>query len=191
MGPPPGARRTTFGRLKPRRVAADDRSEMADPPCADTPCPGGPGDGAGCHDAARVALLERKLAAQAKTIAVLVRHVEERADAPARAFALFEESASLEGAVRHRVQESERQRRELEKTVMELRQAQAELMHAQKLTAIGQLAAGVAHEINTPIQYVTDNTTFLQRSFATLLEIVDLARPMIEDGRVPDADALA
>jgi signal transduction histidine kinase len=163
---------------------------MADLPRADPPSPGGsarPGVG---EDAARVAVLERKLASQAKVIDVLVRTVEERANAP-QAFALFEESASLEGAVRHRVQESERQRRELENTVMELRQAQAELMHAQKLTAIGQLAAGVAHEINTPIQYVTDNTTFLQRSFATLLEIVDLVRPTLEDGQVPDADALA
>jgi signal transduction histidine kinase len=139
-----------------------------------------------------VAALERKLASQAKIIDVLMRRVEERANTPgANAFSLFAESASLEGAVRQRLREHERQRLELEKTVKELRQAQAELMHAQKLTAIGQLAAGVAHEINTPIQYVTDNTTFLQRSFATLLEVVDLARPTIEDGTLPSPEALA
>lgn len=40
-----------------------------------------------------------------------------------------------------------------------------ELRQAQKLEAIGQLAAGIAHEINTPIQYVGDNTEFLQESF--------------------------
>src|ERR1019366_1399048 len=39
-----------------------------------------------------------------------------------------------------------------------------QLRQAQKLEAIGQLAAGIAHEINTPIQYVGDNTRFLQES---------------------------
>ncbi len=162
----------------------------ADPPIEPHPLPGGAGVRDGGSELDRVATLERKLAAQSKVIDVLTRRVEERANAPSAAFASFEEGASLEGAVRHRVQESERQRKELEQTVMELKQAQAELMHAQKLTAIGQLAAGVAHEINTPIQYVTDNTTFLQRSFATLLEVVDLARPMIETGAEPSPETL-
>ena len=43
-----------------------------------------------------------------------------------------------------------------------------ELRQAQKLEAIGQLAAGIAHEINTPIQYIGDNTEFLQDSFGDL-----------------------
>jgi signal transduction histidine kinase len=45
-----------------------------------------------------------------------------------------------------------------------------ELRQTQKLEAIGQLAAGIAHEINTPIQYVGDNTNFLRDSFKDLLE---------------------
>jgi two-component system, NtrC family, sensor kinase len=43
-----------------------------------------------------------------------------------------------------------------------------ELRQAQKLEAIGQLAAGIAHEINTPIQYIGDNTSFLQEAFTDL-----------------------
>lgn len=52
---------------------------------------------------------------------------------------------------------------ELERDRMEV-----QLRSAQKLEAIGQLAAGIAHEINTPIQYVGDNTRFLRDAFSDI-----------------------
>src|SRR5579872_1919284 len=51
----------------------------------------------------------------------------------------------------------------------ERRLLEAQLTQAQKLESIGQLAAGVAHEINTPIQYVSDNAKFLQDAFRDLI----------------------
>jgi two-component system NtrC family sensor kinase len=45
----------------------------------------------------------------------------------------------------------------------------------QKLEAIGQLAAGIAHEINTPIQYVSDNMVFLRESWSVIDRIVTVA----------------
>ncbi|NJO67630.1 MAG: histidine kinase, partial [Rhodospirillales bacterium] len=42
---------------------------------------------------------------------------------------------------------------------------QSQLLQAQKMESMGQLAAGMAHEINTPIQYVSDNVRFLQTAF--------------------------
>jgi two-component system NtrC family sensor kinase len=52
----------------------------------------------------------------------------------------------------------------------------AQLAQAQKLESIGQLAAGVAHEINTPIQYIGDNTGFVAEAFRDVGEVLRLFR---------------
>jgi len=58
---------------------------------------------------------------------------------------------------------------------------EGQLAHAQKLESIGRLAAGIAHEINTPIQYVGDNTRFLQEAWSDL-------HPLLEACRAPNPD---
>ncbi|TPV95891.1 MAG: response regulator [Myxococcales bacterium FL481] len=52
-------------------------------------------------------------------------------------------------------------RNRLVREVKERERAEAELGHAQKLEAVGQLASGIAHEINTPIQFIGDSVVFL------------------------------
>lgn len=54
--------------------------------------------------------------------------------------------------------------------VTELRALQREVVQAQKMRAIGQLAAGLSHELNTPAQYVGDNLCFVQQAVAALLD---------------------
>jgi two-component system, NtrC family, sensor kinase len=56
-----------------------------------------------------------------------------------------------------------------------------QLRQAQKLEAIGQLAAGIAHEINTPIQYVGDNTRFLQESWPSFHALFAITREMQQE----------
>jgi PAS domain S-box-containing protein len=70
--------------------------------------------------------------------------------------------------------------------VTERRNLEAQLLQAQKLEAIGQLAAGIAHEINTPTQYIGDNLYFLQDSFKSILAYLALLPSAGEPGLAPE-----
>jgi PAS domain S-box-containing protein len=60
---------------------------------------------------------------------------------------------------------------------------QVQLIHAQRLEALGQLAAGIAHEINTPTQFVDNNTHFLKSAFEALLAMQREYDALLEDAR--------
>ena len=74
-------------------------------------------------------------------------------------------AAEIERAERLAVAKAEAERREA---------MHMEIGQAQKLESIGQLAAGIAHEINTPIQFISDNVAFMQTAFGLVL-------PMLRD----------
>lgn len=73
----------------------------------------------------------------------------------------------------------------------DLRPGQAQRLPAQELEAASQLLTGIAHEVNTPVQYVTDNLSFLQRAFDKLWRLLNAQASLIEAVRAGDVTAQA
>jgi len=82
-----------------------------------------------------------------------------------------------------------RKNRELQYTYDQLRSMQSQLLQSEKLASVGQLAAGVAHEINNPIGYVHSNLGTLQRYVQDLLGLIQAYEAM--ESRLPENDAEA
>jgi PAS domain S-box-containing protein len=73
----------------------------------------------------------------------------------------------------------------------ERRQAEMQRQQGQKMESVGQLAAGVAHEINTPIQFIGDNLRFLSDSFKDLIAVVEIYQRLTKSSDVSIPRALA
>lgn len=140
-------------------------------------------------DTEQVSELKRRLLARDKTIAALMSRVQAATDGGPSSFSVLEQNIKLEELVAQKTGQLAAQRAELESALRELRQAQAQLLHAQKLEAIGQLAAGIAHEINTPAQYVSDNTAFLDKAFARIVQVLEVYQRVADQLRTTDDGA--
>ncbi len=79
----------------------------------------------------------------------------------------------LEIKVEERTHELQETNEELHVTLEDLKQAQSQLVESEKMASLGQLTAGIAHEINNPINFVTSNVTPLRRDVAMLLDALN------------------
>lgn len=76
----------------------------------------------------------------------------------------------------------------LNSTLQELKQAQSQLVHSEKMASIGQLAAGIAHEINNPIAYVKSNFTTFDEYLQSMLKLIAMHRAFLHSIDQADLD---
>ena len=72
--------------------------------------------------------------------------------------------------------QSQRKAQQLEVALQELQQTQAQLIQTEKMSSLGQLVAGIAHEINNPVNFIYANLTYAEEYIANLLRLVELYR---------------
>lgn len=123
--------------------------------------------------------LQAKLKAQAKTIRVLMDTVEQQytGGSPVE---LINQNLALEQVVQRKTENLRQQGEALRNALKELQETQSQLIQANKLESVGQLAAGIAHEINTPTQFIGTNIDFLGESFESLQRLTHLLTRQLE-----------
>lgn len=87
---------------------------------------------------------------------------------------LNESYSSLEQKVQERTREYLDATKELQRAYRKLQKTQAQLIQSEKMTSLGQLVAGVAHELNNPIGFITSNMQPLQAAIENLLKLLDM-----------------
>ena len=141
-----------------------------------------------------------------KMVSALMDRAEQGLNTDGSGFALFETTIMLERQVQERTraleaalreneqinrallaakQQLEREKDEQGKLINKLAEAHGQLLQAEKLASIGQLAAGVAHEINNPIGFVNSNLGTLKGYVADLLSLLDAYQALEE--QLPDS----
>ncbi|MCD6012543.1 MAG: zraS 2 [Flavipsychrobacter sp.] len=92
-----------------------------------------------------------------------------------------EQNVILEAKVTERTQELKIANEDLNKAMVELKEAESQLVESEKMASLGQLTAGIAHEINNPINFVSSNVMPLNRDVKMLIDVVETMEKIMLD----------
>lgn len=98
-----------------------------------------------------------------------------------------EQNVILEAKVTERTHELKIANEDLNKAMVELKEAETQLVESEKMASLGQLTAGIAHEINNPINFVSSNVMPLNRDVKMLIDVVETMEKIMEEEK-PLAD---
>ncbi len=96
----------------------------------------------------------------------------------------------LEEKVKKRTEELEVMNLDLQETLSNLKSTQGHLVEAEKMASLGHLTAGIAHEINNPINYVSSNVEPLRQDLGDILTILDGYKDVAKSSENPELKAL-
>ncbi len=90
---------------------------------------------------------------------------------------IFGAAVFVRDVTRRKMIEEELQRlnQRLEKQLVEIQRAQAQLIQSEKMNSLGQMVSGIAHELNTPIGYVQNNIDVIKQRFEKITKLYELS----------------
>ncbi|MBW4538025.1 MAG: GAF domain-containing protein [Myxacorys chilensis ATA2-1-KO14] len=88
------------------------------------------------------------------------------------------------------LEQTRQQATELAQALAELKDSQLRLIQGEKMASLGQLVAGVAHEINNPVNFISGNLGHLDEYFQTILELIDLYQKHVPNPSIEIQDLI-
>ena len=86
----------------------------------------------------------------------------------------------LEWRIEERTQKTSQQKKLLQQKLEELKETRVQLIQSEKLASVGQLAAGIAHEINNPVGFISSNLNTLQHYIADIKQVISSYRKLAD-----------